>query len=353
MSTPVAKGFGSPFSGEYGVLQDFGNQNHGFRGLTHLGEDLNPMPGVPRTIHAIANGVVVATSASLGGFGNHALIRHELPYTISINGIEADAVTVMYAHLDGAPPQLAGDIVQMGEQIGLMGQTGAAGPLPHLHFEIRLGAYTDTGPGYITNEPPPWWVDPSDFIAAHPHLGAISGTAAGDAMTGNVGADSIGGGTGADTLDGAAGGDLIYGNRDGDALYGRDGSDTVFGGQDADLIYGNAAGDLLYGNLGGDTLYGGAGADTLFGGQGDDVLVGGQGDDILAGNLGAERFVVAGADTIAGFDAASGDRIVAPAALSAVTDGAAGAVASFVDGSSVLLLGVRADTVASDWFGLA
>lgn len=357
MATSIANGFRAPFNGDHYIIQEFNVPNNGFRGLFHHGEDLAPLRGTSLAIHAIANGEIVRVSASNAGFGNYALVRHDLPYAITISGVTVDAVTVMYAHLNGAPARpgyltlAPGDIVTAGEQIGIMGSTGASGGTPHLHFEIRLGAHTDTGPGYSTYGPMNGWADPSDFIAAYPSLGAIVGTGIADALSGNVGSDSLTGAAGADTLRGGDGGDMVYGNQGADALYGEDGADTLFGGQDADLIYGNAADDLLYGNLGADALYGGAGADTLYGGQGDDTLVGGAGDDVLAGNLGADRFVISGSDSIVDFDAAEGDRIAAAAALAAVADGATGAVASFTDGSTVVLLGITAAAVSADWFG--
>lgn len=106
--------------------------------------------------------------------------------------------------------------------------------------------------------------------------------------------------------------DILYGMMTGDA--------------DAFQRYLNKSAVVFVGAEGDDTYAGGVKADRLFGREGDDVLTGGKGNDKLNGGLGADKLVGAKgkdffvfnstedstaevADTISGFNGASGDRI--------------------------------------------
>ena len=362
----VANGFRHPFGtgvhtpefdGDgYYVSQQFDVQNRHFGGRHHRAEDwaYEPGNGINVPLLAPANGIVLESGHN-DSHGNYIVIRHELPYTITYDGYTTDSVTTVHLHLTGLPRDASGlaiepgDVLKAGEQFGLMGTTGQSGGLVHDHFEIRLDGDLGLRSGY---EPGPVdlpWVDPTDFILTHRYMGAVTGTDAADEISTNVGSDSVTGGPGADTLSGAGGDDLLYGNQDADLLVGGDASDTLFGGQNADMLEGDAGDDLLYGNRGDDRLYGGQGDDRLVGGAGDDTLAGNLGADTLSGGEGADTFRISGGDTIVDFDGEDGDRVTA-AALSGLTDGEEGAVASFADGSSVVLLGVAASAVSGDWF---
>ena len=98
----------------------------------HRGVDFVPGRGAP--IYAIADGVVTQQEYS-GGYGEHAYIEHE------ING---QTVLSVYAHMEGnSSPLEVGDRVEVGDFIGLVGNTGTSTG-PHLHFEIRIdGVYLD------------------------------------------------------------------------------------------------------------------------------------------------------------------------------------------------------------------
>ncbi|WP_318248069.1 calcium-binding protein [Novosphingobium huizhouense] len=144
------------------------------------------------------------------------------------------------------------------------------------------------------------------------------GTGAGETLTGTVNDDTIVGFAGNDTIKGLAGRDTLEGGNGDDAISGGDGADllrgdagndTLRGGDAADVLNGGDGDDVLFGDAGGDTLRGEAGADTLRGGAGLDTLIGGTGADrFVFGNreTGATR---AGADRIADFSHAQGDRI--------------------------------------------
>jgi len=93
----------------------------------HRGVDFTP--GVSAPILAIADGVVSLSSADAYGFGTHVFIEHE---------VDGATVTSAYAHMQaGSTPLREGDVVKVGDLVGLVGTTGASTG-PHLHFEIRL-----------------------------------------------------------------------------------------------------------------------------------------------------------------------------------------------------------------------
>ena len=373
----LANGFRHPFGdgvytpavdgdGFY-ISQHFDVPNSYFGGRHHRAEDWALEAGSSVPLVSPGHGTVIDVGGN-SSHGNYIVISHQLPYSIVFDGYETDSITTVHLHLallathaSGSLVRL-GDTLEAGQRFGLIGATGQAGGLVHDHFEIRLDGDLPLRAGYEAGPVDLPWVDPTDFILAHRYLGAVTGTDAGDAIGANVGSDSVTGGFGADTLSGAGGSDLLYGNQDADLLLGGDGADTVFGGQDADLLDGGNGSDLLYGNRGADDLSGGAGNDVLYGGQDDDLLHGGAGDDTLFGNngadtmtggQGADSFHVSGADTIADFDAAGGDRVTAAAALSDLGDTDAGTLASFADGSSVVLLGVSTAALPSDWLLIA
>jgi murein DD-endopeptidase MepM/ murein hydrolase activator NlpD len=100
------------------------------RRVTHQGDDLSDgRDGDP--VRAAASGIVVLTQEGDNGdgYGSHVVIAHRLAHG-------AHAYTV-YAHLlEGSVEVEPGDIVEAGDRVGLVGQTGRAST-PHLHFEVR------------------------------------------------------------------------------------------------------------------------------------------------------------------------------------------------------------------------
>ena len=98
----------------------------------HRGVDFVPGNGAP--IFAIADGVVTASEFG-GGYGQYVYLEHD------ING---RSVLTVYAHMQrGSSPLRVGDVVQVGDFIGLVGNTGISTG-PHLHFELRIeGEYVD------------------------------------------------------------------------------------------------------------------------------------------------------------------------------------------------------------------
>ena len=98
----------------------------------HRGVDFVPGNGAP--IFAIADGVVTASEFG-GGYGQYVYLEHD------ING---RSVLTVYAHMQrGSSPLRVGDVVEVGDFIGLVGNTGISTG-PHLHFEVRIeGEYVD------------------------------------------------------------------------------------------------------------------------------------------------------------------------------------------------------------------
>ena len=98
----------------------------------HRGVDFVPGNGAP--IFAIADGVVTAAEFG-GGYGQYVFLEHD------INGRE---VLTVYAHMQrNSSPLRVGDEIEVGDFIGLVGNTGISTG-PHLHFEVRIeGEYVD------------------------------------------------------------------------------------------------------------------------------------------------------------------------------------------------------------------
>ena len=132
----------------------------------HLGEDWNYESGgatdLGAAIYAAANGTVVFAGDGGSGWGNVVIIKHPLA-----NDAYGGFVTTLYGHL-GDLSVAVGSAVQLGQQIGVIGEV--PGLSPHLHFEIREGTNPmaeQVGAGYSTTPKPAGWLDPSDFITSH------------------------------------------------------------------------------------------------------------------------------------------------------------------------------------------
>ncbi len=110
----------------------------------HHGQDFNP--GFGAQIQAIADGVVSESTDEGGSLGVVTMIDHQ---------IDGETVTSVYAHMQYDSRRMeVGDVIKVGDVIGLTGNTGMSTG-PHLHFEIRIGG--------IDGE----WVDPLDWLYAN------------------------------------------------------------------------------------------------------------------------------------------------------------------------------------------
>lgn len=99
----------------------------------HKGEDIANAVGTP--VLAADAGRVVTAGWTNVGYGNHIIIDHENGYL------------TLYAHLSQISV-VAGNRVNRGAQIGLMGSTGRSTG-SHLHFEIRTAGGNVDPMGYL------------------------------------------------------------------------------------------------------------------------------------------------------------------------------------------------------------
>ncbi len=117
-----------PFPNQVTITDGFGQRSAGSYGQSfHNGTDFTPGAGTP--IYAIAAGVVTLHETQYGGFGNHVFIQHSIP---------GQNVESVYAHMqDGSSPLVVGESIDVGDFIGLVGNTGNSYG-SHLHLEIHI-----------------------------------------------------------------------------------------------------------------------------------------------------------------------------------------------------------------------
>jgi murein DD-endopeptidase MepM/ murein hydrolase activator NlpD len=97
----------------------------------HLGADFGAAAGTP--IHSVADGVVTLVSEGGTGWGTYVTVAHD------VDGVQ---VTSLSAHMTaGSPVVEAGDRVERGDVLGLVGMTGTA-TVTHVHLEIHIDGGT-------------------------------------------------------------------------------------------------------------------------------------------------------------------------------------------------------------------
>lgn len=117
-----------PFPYAVTITDGFGPRAANISGSAfHNGVDFTPGGGTP--IYAIADGVVTVHAEDQWGFGNHVIIQHDIP---------GQNIESLYAHMVyGSSPLKVGDVVKVGDFIGLVGDTGNSYGA-HLHFELHV-----------------------------------------------------------------------------------------------------------------------------------------------------------------------------------------------------------------------
>lgn len=117
-----------PFPYSVPFSDGFGLRDASISGIAfHKGVDFNPGGGSP--IYAIADGVVTTAVDGEVGLGTHVIIQHN---------IAGQNIESVYAHMRlGSSPLRVGDVIKVGDFIGLVGETGVSTG-EHLHFEIHL-----------------------------------------------------------------------------------------------------------------------------------------------------------------------------------------------------------------------
>jgi murein DD-endopeptidase MepM/ murein hydrolase activator NlpD len=105
------------------VTSGFGMREHPIDGREHFhsGVDLRMSEGT--AIRAAAGGVV-RRAGERGGYGQAIEVDH------------GNGLSTLYAHASALAVQ-PGDVIQPGQALGWVGQTGNATG-PHLHFEVRM-----------------------------------------------------------------------------------------------------------------------------------------------------------------------------------------------------------------------
>ncbi len=129
-----------------------------FEDIVHTGVDIPAPKGTP--VRAAGSGRVLWAGYGVyrGGndptdpYGLAVVIRHDFGY-------QDQALFTLYGHLDQIDV-VEGQYVEVGQQLGLVGETGAVTGV-HLHFEVRLGEnvfFTTRNPELWTVPPVGWGV---------------------------------------------------------------------------------------------------------------------------------------------------------------------------------------------------
>jgi len=140
-----------------------------FEGVVHTGVDIPASKGTP--VLAAGEGKVIWAGFGLyrgvyddptDPYGNAVVIRHDFGY----QGLQLYTV---YGHMDRVDIR-RGQHVTLGEQIGLVGETGFVTG-PHLHFEVRVGE----SDFFTTLNPELWLVPPQGWGVAAARIMDTSG----------------------------------------------------------------------------------------------------------------------------------------------------------------------------------
>lgn len=117
----------APIPGDAYISSSFGMRLHPIHKMRmmHLGCDFAAPKGSP--VIAASSGLVTTsiTKADSSTYGKHVILGHD------------DVYWTLYAHLSKVFVN-EGDIVEMGDTIGLVGNTGNS-TNPHLHYEVLKG----------------------------------------------------------------------------------------------------------------------------------------------------------------------------------------------------------------------
>lgn len=121
-----------PFPTAVTISSGYGERQAPCNGCSsmHMGLDFQPPNDSP--VYAIADGVVAFQQDDQWGYGNHVIIEHG-----DLLGDGQDIQT-LYAHMQhGSVPVRTGDVIHVGDFLGLVGRTGTATGI-HLHFEVLI-----------------------------------------------------------------------------------------------------------------------------------------------------------------------------------------------------------------------
>jgi len=130
-----------PFPYPVHISSGFGPRVAPCGGCSSYHEGVDMVPGDKAAIFSASTGVVTTRAESGGSYGNVVVITSK---------IDGHTVKFTYAHMTAASsPLVLGQTVDVGDFIGLVGETGEATG-PHLHFEVNVDG--------TTIDPIPWMV---------------------------------------------------------------------------------------------------------------------------------------------------------------------------------------------------
>ena len=119
-----------PFPYPVPISSGFGDRAAPCRGCSTSHSGVDFVPGYGAAIFAVADGVVYEHGPGGTTWGNYVIIQHE---------IDGETVFSGYAHMQsGSSPLNVGDVVKVGDFVGLVGATGQVSGA-HLHFTISIG----------------------------------------------------------------------------------------------------------------------------------------------------------------------------------------------------------------------
>ena len=123
-------------------------------GKPHPGVDFHETSGA--RVYAVGEGKVVRRGCDPYGYGHYTLLEHRLP--------DNSPIWSLYAHL-GIPANYSAGTWITGQSIGIEGDTGASGGLPHVHLEIKKTTDLATYPLLTVDNLRKLYVDPYFFLS--------------------------------------------------------------------------------------------------------------------------------------------------------------------------------------------
>lgn len=131
-----------PFPYPVHISSGFGPRIAPCRGCSTYHEGVDMVPGDKAAIFSASTGVVTKRNDGSNGYDSYGNV---VVITSQVNG---HTVTFTYAHMTtGSSALVLGQTVDVGDFIGLVGETGEATG-PHLHFEVNVDG--------TTIDPIPW-----------------------------------------------------------------------------------------------------------------------------------------------------------------------------------------------------
>ncbi|MBW8872537.1 MAG: M23 family metallopeptidase [Leifsonia sp.] len=131
-----------PFPYPVHISSGFGPRIAPCKGCSSYHEGVDMVPGDKAAIFSASTGVVTKRNDGSNGYDSYGNV---VVITSKVNG---HTVTFTYAHMTtGSSALVLGQTVEVGDFIGLVGETGEATG-PHLHFEVNVDG--------TTIDPIPW-----------------------------------------------------------------------------------------------------------------------------------------------------------------------------------------------------